>query len=91
MGMPHFDVAIVILFECKGRKKDTYGIPFHEAWVRHNDDEVGNGKHGVQHVRKKQILMQRYPLTAETPEKYGEQVVNYYFSSEVALTSSFWQ
>lgn len=91
MSTPRFDAAIIILFECKDRKKDTYGIPFHKAWVRNNDDEVGNGKHGVQHVRKKQILMQCYPLTTEAPEKYGAHVVNYYFSSEVTLTSSFWQ
>lgn len=35
--------------------------------------------------------MQCYPLTAEAPEKYATHVVNQYFSSDVTLTSSFWQ
>lgn len=55
---------------------NTYRISFYKAGVRHNSNEVGNCKHGVQHIRKKQILMQCYPLTAEAPEKYVAHTVN---------------
>lgn len=78
MGMSGFGVAIVILLGCWDGEEScsTYRIPFYKVWVRHNSNEVGNCKHGVQHIRKKQILMQCYPLTAEAPEKYVAHIVN---------------